>query len=151
MRKFCSKTICLFLRTNCKRAKDQHHQMQICAWVIFIILFTRLLCDNSNSLTYEPRKGAKSNTFTCQLCDCASHADWLFTVIIVTWTYEGLFRFVTNTLKKALVFKEAIAFKTWRIKLSELKTVSLSRIACENLVNYDDATIYHNDKNPGIS
>ena len=34
---------------------------------------------------------------------------------------------------------------------SELKTVSLSRIARENLVNYDDATIYHNDKNPGIS
>ena len=34
-------------------------------------------------------------------------------------------------------------------KLSELKTVSLSRIARENLVNYDDATIYHNDKNPG--
>ena len=30
------------------------------AWVIFIILFTRLLCDNSNSLTYEPRKGAKT-------------------------------------------------------------------------------------------
>ena len=55
------------------------------------------------------------------------------------------------TLKKALVFKEAIAFKTWRIKLSELKTVSLSRIESENLVNYDDATIYHNDKNPGIS
>ena len=52
-----------------------------CAWVIFIILFTRLLCDNSNSLTYEPRKGAKSNTFTCQLCDCTSHADWLFTMI----------------------------------------------------------------------
>ena len=36
-------------------------------------------------------------------------------------------------------------------KLSELKTVSLSRIARENLVNYDDATIYHNDKNPDIS
>ena len=31
------------------------------------------------------------------------------------------------------------------------ETVSLSRIARENLVNYDDATIYHNDKNPGIS
>ena len=74
------------------------------AWVIFIILFTRLLCDNSNSLTYEQRKGAKSNTFTCQLCDCTSHADWLFTIIIVTWTYEDLFRFVTNALKKALVF-----------------------------------------------
>ena len=50
-------------------------------WVIFIILFTRLLCDNSNSLTYEPRKEEKSNTFTCQLCDSTSHADWLFTMI----------------------------------------------------------------------
>ena len=104
---------------------------------LYCYLFTRLLSDNSNSFTYEPRKGAKSNTFTWQLCDCTSHADWLFRVIIVTWTYEGLFRFVTNTLKKALVFKEAIAFKTWRIKLSELKTVSLSRIESENLVNYD--------------
>ena len=94
---------------------------KLCAWVIFIILFTRLLCDNSNSLTYEPRKGAKSNTFTCQLCDCTSHADWLFTIIIVTWTYEDLFRFVTNALKKALVFWEAIAFKTWRNKLPELR------------------------------
>ena len=27
----------------------------------------------------------------------------------------------------------------------------LSRIARENLVNCDDVTIYHNDKNPGIS
>ena len=70
---------------------------------------------------------------------------------IVTWTYEDLFPFVTKSLKKALVFWETIAFKTWRNELSELKTVSLSRIARENLVNYDDATIYHNDKNPGIS
>ena len=31
---------------------------KLCAWDIFIILFTGLLCDNSNSLiTYEPRKG----------------------------------------------------------------------------------------------
>ena len=36
-------------------------------------------------------------------------------------------------------------------KSSELKTVSLSRIAHENFVNYDDATIYHIDKNPDIS
>ena len=118
--------ICVFLRTNCKRAKDQHLHMQIaffnvrivkgpktniftcklCAWVILIILFTRLPCDNSNSLTYEPRKGAKSNTFTCQLCDCTSHADWLYVIIIVTWTYEDLFRFVTNALKRLLSFKK---------------------------------------------
>ena len=134
-----------------KGPKTNIFTCRLCAWVIFIILFTRLLCDNSNSLTYEPRKGAKSNTFTCQLCDCTSHADWLFTIIIVTWTYEDLFRLVTNAIKKALVFQKVIAFKIWRNKLSELKTVSLSRIARENLVNYDDATIYLNDKNPGIS
>ena len=29
-------------------------------------------------------KPAKSNTFTYKLCDCISHADCLFTVIIVT-------------------------------------------------------------------
>ena len=57
---------------------------KLCAWVIFIILFSRLLCDNSNSLTYEQRKGAKPNTFTCQLCDCPSHADLLFTIMMVT-------------------------------------------------------------------
>ena len=29
---------------------------------------------------------------------------WLFTIVIVTWTYEDLFCFVTNALKKAVVF-----------------------------------------------
>ena len=31
--------------------------------------------------------------------------------------------------------------------LKNVNFVSLSRIARENLANYDDATIYHNDKN----
>ena len=88
-----------------KGRKTNIFKCKLCAWVIFIILFTRLLCDNSrNSLKYEPREGAKSNTFTCQLCDCTFHADWLFTMIIVTWTYEDLFGLVTNALKKAFVF-----------------------------------------------
>ena len=87
-----------------KGPKTNFFTCKLCARVIFIILFTRLLCDSSNSLTYEPRKGAKSNTFTRQLCDCTSHTDWLFTIVIVTWTYEDLFRLVTNALKKALVF-----------------------------------------------
>ena len=151
LRKFCSKQFAFFYVRIVKGPKTKIFTCKWCAWVIFIILFTRLPCDNSNSLTYEPRKGAKSNTFTCLLCDCTSHADWLFTIIIVTWTYEDLFRFVTNALNEALVFWEAIAFKTRRNKLSELNTVSLSRIARENLVNCDDATIYHNDINPGIS
>ena len=84
-----------------KGPKTNIFTCKLCAWVIFIILFTRLLCDNSNSLTYEPRKGAKSNTFTCQLCDCTSHADWLFTIIIVTWMYEDLaVSFCNQCLKK---------------------------------------------------
>ena len=42
-------------------------------------------------------------------------------------------------------FAKQQLFKKWRIKSSELKTVSLSRIARENL---DDETMYYNDKNP---
>ena len=106
LRKFCSKQLTFFYVRIVKGPKTKIFTCKLCAWVICIILFTRLPCDNSNSLTYEQRKGAKSNTLTCQLCDCTSHADWLFTVIIVTWTYsvyEDLFRFVTSTLKKALV------------------------------------------------
>ena len=34
---------------------------------------------------------------------------------------------------------------------SELKTVSLSRIACDNLVNNDGATIYNSDEKSDIS
>ena len=104
-----------------KGPKTNIFMCKLCAWVIFMILFPRLLCDNSNSLTYKQQKRAKYNTFTCQLCDCTSHADCLFTIIIVTWTYENLFHFVTNALEKALVFWEAIAFKTWRNKLPELR------------------------------
>ena len=40
-----------------KGPKSNIFTCKLCAWVIFIILFTGLLCDNSNSLTYEPRKG----------------------------------------------------------------------------------------------
>ena len=102
---FVVKQFAFFLNVRIvKGPKINIFTCKLCAWVIFIILFTILLCDNSNSLTYEPRKGAESNTFTCQLCDSTSHADWLFTIILVTWTYEDLFRLVTNALKKALVF-----------------------------------------------
>ena len=97
---FVVKQLSFFYVRIVKGPKINIFTCKLCAWVIFIILFTRLLCDNSNSLTYEPRKGAKSKTFTCQLCDCTSHADWLsVTIIILTWTYEDLFRLVANTLK----------------------------------------------------
>ena len=48
------------------------------------------------------RKGAKSNTFTCLLCDCTSHSDWLLSYfekiahMSVVWLYVSLWlcRFV---------------------------------------------------------
>ena len=101
---FVVKQFAFFYVRIVKGPKTNISTRKLCAGVIFRILFTRLLCDNSNSLTYEPRKGAKFNTFTCQFCDCTSHTDWLFTIIIVPWTFEDLFRFVTNAWKKALVF-----------------------------------------------
>ena len=97
---FVVKQFAFFFLQIVKGPKTNIFTCKLCAWVIFIILFTRLLCDNSNSLTYKPRKRAKSNTFMCQLCDCTPQADWLFTRIRVTWTYEDLFRLVTNALLK---------------------------------------------------
>ena len=97
---FVVKQFAFFFVQIVKGPKTNIFTCKLCAWVIFIILFTRLLCDNSNSLTYKPRKRAKSNTFMCQLCDCTPQADWLFTIIRVTWTYEDLFRLVTNALLK---------------------------------------------------
>ena len=72
---FVVKQFAFFFVQIVKGPKTNIFTCKLCAWVIFIILFTRLLCDNSNSLTYKPRKRAKSNTFMCQLCDCTSHAD----------------------------------------------------------------------------
>ena len=48
------------------------------------------------------RKGAKSNTFTCLLCDCTSHSDWVLSYfekiahMSVVWLYVSLWlcRFV---------------------------------------------------------
>ena len=104
---FVVKQFAFFFLQIVKGPKTNIFTCKLCAWVIFIILFTRLLCDNSNSLTYKPRKRAKSNTFMCQLCDCTPQADWLFTRIRVTWTYEDLFRLVTN----ALLIKGSCLFK----------------------------------------
>ena len=47
---FCYVRIVKGLKSNIFTCKS-------CAWVIFIILLTRLLCDNLNSLTYKPQKG----------------------------------------------------------------------------------------------
>ena len=51
---------------------------------------------------------------------------------------------------KALFFYKSTTYDTFRIKLSELNTVSLSRIARDNLMNNDDAIIYNSDENCGI-
>ena len=50
----------------------------------------------------------------------------------------------------SLFFYKSTTYNTFRIKLSELNTVSLSRIACDNLVNNVDAIIYNSDENRGI-
>ena len=90
-----------------KGTKSNIFTSKLCAWVIFITLLTRLLCHNSNSRPdVQTTKGAKSNTFTCKLYDCISHADWLFTVIIVTWMYEDLFCLVTSDLNKGCFLKK---------------------------------------------
>ena len=47
---------------------------KLCAWVIFIILLTGLLCDNSNSLTYEPRKG-QSLTLSRANCNNSNNSN----------------------------------------------------------------------------
>ena len=111
--------------TYVKGPKTNIFSCKLCAWVVFIILFTSLLCDNSSSLTYEPWKGAKSNT--CQLCDITSHADWLFTIINRNLDVWRPVSFCYQCLKKGSCL--AIAFKTWRNKLSELKR----RIAREKM------------------
>ena len=86
-----------------KGAKSNIFTCKLCAWVIFIILFIRLLCDKKK-LEF-PRvptaKGSKVQHFhvLAFMCDCTSYADWLFTLIRVTWTYEDLFHFV-----KILIF-----------------------------------------------
>ena len=56
-RKFSCKQFELFKVRIVKGTRSNIFTCKFCAWVIFIILFTGLLCDNSNSLTYEPRKG----------------------------------------------------------------------------------------------
>ena len=46
-----------FISRIVKEAKSNVFTCKLCAWVIFIILLSGLLCDNSNSLTYKPRNG----------------------------------------------------------------------------------------------
>ena len=47
---------------------------------------------------FEPLKG-QSPTLSRALCDCISHADWLSTVIIVTWRFEEV-SFITSALSE---------------------------------------------------
>ena len=108
---FVVKQFASFLRTNCERAKDQHFHMQIvCMSYFYNSVYYRLLCDNSNSRTYEPRKGAKFNTFTCQLCDCTSHADWLFTMINSNLDVWRPVSFCNQCLKKGSCLLRSSSF-----------------------------------------
>ena len=55
--KISSNQFALFYVRIVKGTKSNTLTCKLCAWAIFIILFTELLCEKSNSLTYEPRKG----------------------------------------------------------------------------------------------
>ena len=85
-----------------KGPKTNIFTCKLCAWVIFIILFTRLLCDNSNSLTYEPRKG-QSPTLSRANCVIlhiflAFHSD---DSNLNVWRF---FSFVTSAEAKAITY-----------------------------------------------
>ena len=54
---FSCKQFELFQVRIVKGTKSNIFTCKLCALAIFIILFTGLLCDNSNSITCEPRKG----------------------------------------------------------------------------------------------
>ena len=56
---FVVNNLLLFYVRIVKGPKTNIFMCKLCAWVIFMILFPRLLCDNSNSLTYKQWKGAK--------------------------------------------------------------------------------------------
>ena len=60
--------MCIFHLQIVIRAKSNIFTCKFWAWLILIILFTRLLSYNSNSLTYKWARQAKSNIFTCKLC-----------------------------------------------------------------------------------
>ena len=55
--KFSSKQCAFFYIRIVKGTKSNAFTCKLCARVLFIILLTGLLCDNSNSLTYKPQMG----------------------------------------------------------------------------------------------
>ena len=68
-------------------------------------------------------------------------------------TYKAINGLAPFYLQELIYLKEACKYKL-RSDCdgpSELKTVSLSRIACDNLVNNDGATIYNSDEKSDIS
>ena len=88
-----------------KEAKSNVFTCKLCAWVIFIILLTGLLCDRIPSRTnYKMGKVQHFHVQTVWLyisCTMASHK-----LIIVTWMFEDLFSFVTSTFSKGCFLKK---------------------------------------------
>ena len=95
---FVVKQFAFFFVQIVKGPKTNIFTCKLCAWVIFIILLTGLLCDRIPSRTnYEIGQPFHVQTvwlyFSCRM---ASHK-----LVIVTWIFEDLFSFATSTLSKS--------------------------------------------------
>ena len=72
---------------------------------------------------------------------------------ILLLTYKAINGSAPFYLQELIYLKEECKYKLRSVcdGPSELKTVSLSRIACDNLVNNDGTTIYNSDEKSDIS
>ena len=95
---FVGNNLRLFYVRIVKGLKSNIFMCKLWVWVILIILFTWLLCDNSNSLMYEPWKG-QSRTLSHANC-VILHLMLVFTVIIVTWMLWRHLQFCNYCLSK---------------------------------------------------
>ena len=93
------------------KARVQHLHVQIVCMsniIFFIIPFTGLLCDDSSSLTYEPRK---SNTFTYKLIQTGSDLSLLdisFQYFLIVLGLVAMFLYLVFNLQLS-----SILFLVW--------------------------------------
>ena len=117
---FLVEQFALFYVRIVKRTKSDTITCKLCAWVIFIkwsclldyCVITRIPSRTNQergklqhflveTMWPEEEWTSSHNALRFKLVyqhfpDCISHADWLFTVTIVTWKYEDLFSFVIS-------------------------------------------------------
>ena len=90
-----------------KGPKSNIFTCKLCAWVIFIILFTRFpgldCCVITRIPSRTSHERSKVQHFHLQTV-WFDISFWLFTVMIVTLTYEDIFSFVTSAYARALFF-----------------------------------------------